>query len=299
MRTIPEATLASWTKPAFDNEDQKREYTERAIYDAINGHVAIKDLPVNVYAKGSFKNNTNVRRDSDVDVAVEYTGIIYTDYAEGVTDDATGLTPYSGGYPPESFKDHVGEALCAAFGASAVTRHNKVFTVRESNRSLAADVVPCFTHRWYYAPGRTSYEEGIRLIADKPTTLPIDNFPQQHYDNGCAKNNATSRRFKRVVRILKRLENKMVEDGVLGEVASYLIESLVHNVPNDRFRGFSWGSDVRAVLLHIWEDTEDVECEKRWFEANRVKFLFHWHQKWDRDEARNFVWQAWQYVHES
>lgn len=31
MPTIAESTLASWTKPAYDNEDQKREYTERTI----------------------------------------------------------------------------------------------------------------------------------------------------------------------------------------------------------------------------------------------------------------------------
>ncbi len=36
------------------------------------------DLPgsVRVYVKGSYANNTNVRRDSDVDIAVEWTATI-------------------------------------------------------------------------------------------------------------------------------------------------------------------------------------------------------------------------------
>lgn len=37
MATIAENMLGSWTKPAFDNEDQKREYTESTIRDAIKG----------------------------------------------------------------------------------------------------------------------------------------------------------------------------------------------------------------------------------------------------------------------
>jgi hypothetical protein len=299
MPTVPEDTLASWTKPAFDNEDQKREYTERTICDAIIAHPALQDLPIRVYGKGSFRNNTNVRRDSDVDVAVEYTGVIFSEYAEGASDATSGLTPYAAPYDTDNFKNHVGEALCSAFSSSAVTRHNKVFTVRESSRSLAADVVPCFTHRWYYGTTASSYQQGIRLIPDKPASPPVDNFPQQHYDNGCAKNIATSRRFKRVVRILKRLENKLVEDGVVDEVASYLIESMVYNAPGSCFAGYTWAHDVRAVLVHIWQDTEEPECEKRWFEVNGIKYLFHSTQKWTRDEARNFVYEAWQYVHES
>ena len=111
-----------------------------------------------------------------------------------------------------------------------------------------------------------------------------------------AKNNRTSKRFKAVVRILKNLENRMVADGTSPEVASYLIECLVYNAPDSCFGGYSWAQRLRAVLVHIWEDTEDVACEKRWVEVYDVKFLFHSTQKWTRGEARDFVHAAWQYV---
>jgi hypothetical protein len=241
-------------------------------------------------------------------VAVEYTGIIYPTYSPDTdaerVDKIAGLTPYSGPFVDSSgntdiaqFKDAVGDALVGTFGSSAVTRHNKVFTVRESARSLAADVVPCGSHRHYYGP--TSYASGIRLLPDKTPPMPVDNYPQQHYDNGCAKNDATRKRFKRVVRILKNLENRMVKDGTSPIVASYLIESLVHNVPTSLFGTGTWAGDVRNVLGHVWQDTEADECEKRWLEVNGIKYLFFWAQKWTRQEARDFVLAAWRYVENS
>jgi len=297
MPTIPESTLSSWTRPAFDNEDQKREHTERSIREAVRQHPELGKLPVDVYAKGSYRNNTNVRRNSDVDVAVELTSIYISEYGEGVQQSATGFKPYSGSYDTDNFKDHVGKAMVWAFGSDAVELHNKVFQVREGTRNLAADVVACFTHRWYPGPDPRRFHRGIQLIADYG--YAPENYPQQHYDNGVAKNIATGLRFKRVVRILKRLENSMVEEGVIEIVPSFLIESLAYNAPNRCFGTGSWAGDTRCVLLWIWQDTEDAECERRLLEINGIKYLFHVLQKWDRAQARQFVELAWGYVEKS
>jgi hypothetical protein len=48
-----------------------------------------------------------------------------------------------------------------------------------------------------------------------------------------------------------------------------------------------------------WENTEDVACEQTWTEANGIKFLFHPAQKWTRQQARDFIYAAWQYVADS
>ena len=144
MPTISEGQLSTWTKPAFGNEEENAEYTESTIRQAVNAHPFLKTIPTRVFAKGSYKNNTNVRRDSDVDVAVEYTGIIYPTYGPDANteevDRTQGLTPYSGPFQAASgdtdiqqFKNAVGEAMASAFGSASVTRHNKVFTVREGS----------------------------------------------------------------------------------------------------------------------------------------------------------------------
>jgi hypothetical protein len=216
-----------------------------------------------------------------------------------------GFTPYSGPFRNaagvteiDRFKDAVGEALTRAFGAGAVYRSNKVFTVRESSRSLAADVVPCAQFRMHWSPYR--YARGIRLIPDKPPTHRIVNYPQQHYERGIEKNESTSKRFKRTVRILKNLENQMVKDGASPVVASYLVESLVFNCPDSAFEESTWAERLRAVLFRIWEDTkEEVESINRWYEVNSIKYLFHERQRWTRDEARAFANAAWQYVKDS
>jgi len=72
-----EDKLAAWTKPSSDTEQDKQDRTERMIRQAIDSHVAFNNCSLKVYAKGSYANNTNVRSDSDVDVAVECTDVQY------------------------------------------------------------------------------------------------------------------------------------------------------------------------------------------------------------------------------
>jgi hypothetical protein len=294
----------AWTKPASDHEDERRKRTETEIRAAIDAHPLLSSLGISVYAKGSYANNTNVRRDSDVDIAVQYTDIAYFEYGPDTTQDevwaARGISPYSGPFRTAAgatnitaFKDAIGDALVGRFGSAAVTRGNKVFTVRESSRSLAADVIPCATYYKHWSTTRRT--GGIRLLPDRWPGHHINNFPQQHYDEGVAKNNATGRRYKSVVRILKNLENHMVKQGH-GELPGFLVESLVFNVPNSKFDASTWEQRIRNVLFYIWDNTEDVSCETEWLEANGIKYLFHTNQKWTRDETRAWILAAWRYV---
>lgn len=298
-----ETKLAGWVKPASQAEEDKRERTEQAIGAALRG----AHLPpgIKTYAKGSYANNTNVRLDSDVDIAVEFTGIFYYDLI-GQLKDATpqdaGLSgigasgPYSGENDSngrKEFKDDVEAALVAAFGRTAVTRGNKAITVRETSRSLAADVVPCFTLKEFYAPG--AYREGTRIWPD--TGLPIDNYPAQHLKNGRDKNSPerTRRRFKGMVRAVKHLENEMAEKGA-SEVPSYLLECLVYRVEDDCFGHPTLYQDFRCVLARIFNGTLTDENCHEWLEINDIKYLFHSWQKWTRDQAHEFASRAWAYV---
>ncbi len=61
-----EATLQSWVRPASDTEERKRDRAVQAVTDALNALPDVRSLPINVYPKGSYANNTNVRADSDV-----------------------------------------------------------------------------------------------------------------------------------------------------------------------------------------------------------------------------------------
>src|SRR3954465_4654842 len=71
-----ETWLRNSIGPASPTEEADRDRTEKRIRDAIlaDGRLAGN---VRVFVKGSYANNTNVRRDSDVDVAVEWTSWSY------------------------------------------------------------------------------------------------------------------------------------------------------------------------------------------------------------------------------
>jgi hypothetical protein len=294
-----EAAFSNWKGKASDSEQDRYERTCRAIGDALRASERLGKYEFTVYAKGSYPNFTNVVRDSDVDIAVELTTYRTNRFihaAEGLTIQDLGLTPYTGDATLAGFKDDVEHALIAYFGAAAVDRGSKAIRVAENTGRLPADVVPCVTERTWTS--RTGHNDGIRLLNDRNPTERIVNYPKQHLEQGTRKNDATSRRYKRVVRILKRLENEMVEKGIIEVVPSFLIESSVWNVPNSGFDASSWKGRVRAALAHIYNETRTPDCvtSDDWLEANAIKYLFYTGQNWNYTDAHEFASKAWDYI---
>ena len=74
---VSEDTLKGWTGPSSDTEQEKQERTERMVRQAIDARAAFDDCSLNIYTKGSYANNTNVRSDSDVDIAVQCQDLTY------------------------------------------------------------------------------------------------------------------------------------------------------------------------------------------------------------------------------
>jgi hypothetical protein len=294
-----EATFSSWIERASDAEQKRYEWTRDQINLALSGNTRLASYSFTVYAKGSYPNFTNVVRDSDVDVAAELQTLFeldFVDEAESLSLEDVGVTPYMGDASLAAFKDDVHRALCDHFDTDAVDRGKKAIHIRESARRLAADVVPCVTHRTYFTA--TNYAEGIRLRDDARPAASTENYPRQHLEQGIARNTATSRRFKRVVRILKRLENEMVDHGIIDPVPSFLIESAVFNCPDGAFHPVTWTGRVQNALAHIYNGTMSSDCESstNWMEVNRVKYLFHPAQAWSYQQAHQFADRAWDYI---
>lgn len=295
-----EATLRTWAQRASNAEDDKRQRTERAITTALNAISDIRPRPIHVYAKGSYANNTNIRLDSDVDVAVEYTGVQYYDFEHdlaGMTGAEAGFTAATDAYGPEQFKNDVERALVSGFGKAAVTRGNKAINLREQTNRLAADVVPCYTYRRYYrrsSQGGLLSHKGTQLFPDRG--FRIVNWPQQQLDQGTAKNNATSRRYKRIVRCLKNLENELCEKGLIKEAPGYFAECLVYNVPNEYFNHTTYLADMRAVLAHLFNSTIRQEDCADFVEVNGLKWLFRSSPRLTWQDAHRLVAAGWDYM---
>src|SRR4051794_17309440 len=71
MQLSPEqrfAKLARWTNPPSEAELERLERARRMVTRAVQQHPQFAGLGLSVKAKGSWANNTNVSRDSDVDI---------------------------------------------------------------------------------------------------------------------------------------------------------------------------------------------------------------------------------------
>lgn len=295
-----ENRFSGWTGKASDSEQDRYERTCKAIGDAVRASSRLEAYEYTVYAKGSYPNFTNVVRDSDVDIAVELTTFFkpkFVHAAKGLSLADVGFSEYTGDATLAGFKDDVEQALIAYFGATAVDRGNKAIRVAENDSRLPADVVPCVIERTWTSA--SNYHDGIRLLNDSDPSQRIVNYPKQHLEQGTRKNDRTSRRYKRVVRILKRLENQMVDEGAIKVVPSFLIESCVWDVPDASFQnGADWTARVRSALAHIYNETRSEACVQSddWLEANALKYLFASGQSWDYRQAHAFADAAWDYI---
>jgi hypothetical protein len=290
-----EEQLAGWTSPSSDTEQDKQDRTERMICDAVEAHKPFNDCSLRVFAKGSYANNTNVRTDSDVDIAVQCTDAEYWEEAEaGLRPSNTGV--YKGKWTPDLLRAELTAALVAKFGKDAVdTSNSTAIFVKSSSARVDADVVPCFSFRRYMPGGNDRL--GTKIFKKAGGT--IINYPDQQLDEGRAKNNRTNGAFKKGVRVLKRLENVLVAEGRYHELASYFVECLGFNCQDSAFAHTTWTETVKAMLVAIWNNTdgdEPTEAAKRWLEVNKCFYLFHKNQRWTRADAHGFAQAAWTYL---
>jgi hypothetical protein len=287
-----EEQLTGWTGPSSDSEQEKQDRTERMVREAINAHASFNGCRLNVYAKGSYANNTNVRADSDVDIAVQCTECEYWEEAEPGAHPDHGS--YAGPWTPAKLRTELISALKAKFPNQVDTTGTTAIKVRSGSTRVDADVVPCFTNARYYSASNVRY--GTKIFRTNGGS--IVNYPDQQLQNGRAKNNRTDHAFKKGVRLLKRVENVMGEAGTFRELPSFFIECLAYNCPDDIFREPTWTAVLRGMLGHIWnglQGDEPTEEKLRWREVNECFFLFHAEQKWSRVDGRDFAYAAWNY----
>ncbi|WP_217921928.1 nucleotidyltransferase domain-containing protein [Miltoncostaea oceani] len=293
--------LRTAAKRPSDHEDDKRDRTEREISDALAASDALSGRPYRVYAKGSYANNTNVRLNYDVDIAVEYYGYFYSDLVldlAGHDKSEVGVVTSDDPYSRAEFKADVRAALESAFGASAVEPGRIALRIRERKTTLPADVVPSWEYRRYDG----FRQNGDPIVHIGSRVYPssggfINNFPAQQLANGRLKTDATARRYKRMVRCLKKLQTKLVSDGVLdSELPSYLIECLVYNVPAGTFGDDSYLEDFRGVVGYIWSETRDDGGWNDWHEVHELRYLFRGAKDWSRQDAHRLADKAWDAV---
>ena len=288
-----ESTLQSWTAPLSKSEQDRAENTVKMIKFAIDANAELKTMDIEVFAQGSFANNTNVRIESDVDICVMLRSTFFYDLPEGKVAADYGITP--GSITFQRYRNLVKKALQDKFGSSYVTDGNKSLRIRENTYHVQADVVPAFQYRRYTITVG-SYHEGIQFYAKDGKQ--VTNFPKVHIKNGTAKNNRTWYKYKELVRIMKHIKNDMVDDGMTNgdKITSFLVECLVWNISDATITGYSsWTETVKQAIKYLYNAIED-DKHKEWGEVSELLYLFHNGRKWTEQDAMQWLYDVWNYL---
>jgi predicted nucleotidyltransferase len=282
-----EEQFSRWTSPSSDTEHDKQERTERMIRQAVDAHTPFNNCDLKIYAKGSYANNTNVRADSDVDVAVECKEALYWE------EEKQGLYPpgnkYEGVWTPTKLRSELLVSLKAKFGENVDSSGSTAIQINSGSSRVDADVVPCFSYKYYL---ENEIRPGTKIFKTDGSSLV--NYPSQQLDHGIAKNKRTGYAYKKGARLLKRVENVMAEGEEFQELPSFFVECLAYNCPDTVFARSTWTNRLRGMLVYIWEQLQgDEPISGRWVEANECFYLFHPSQDWSREDGREFAKASW------
>ena len=263
---IPESQLQTWSH-------QGAVTTSKTTYASIKSNLEASDSSYvdknfEVFLQGSYGNHTNIRADSDVDIVMMLTSTFRPDISQLPRDqaDAHHRTFSDATYRFSDFKSAVVSQLQRAYGYQNIYVGNKSVKVAAFSNRLGADVVACYQYRYYhyfYSESNQSYDEGI--IFPPISGGEIINYPKLHSENCTDKHQNTGRLFKPMVRILKNMRGRLIEDSVLnqGVAPSYFIEGLLYNVPDDQLNGNFGHTFSNCINWLLKADRSKFVCPNR------------------------------------
>ena len=287
-----EATLKLYAAPLSETEDIKCKHTIEQIRDALKSlgytddqknigllesgtyaySVSMRNKysseKINIFIQGSYANNTCVRNESDVDIAVVRDDVYETAYGEKFNSSSIAKKDEA-----VKLKNTVERILKNNF-PNQVHRGNKSIKVDGNTYRKPADTVPCLSMRYYFRSNQYDYltnHEGVIIFADDGTI--IRNFPKQHIANGKSKNIRTKYYYKKMVRIMKKMRYLMSDCGYncADNVSSFGIESLIWNIPDSYFTKYSsLGFAFEEIVSYAYNHKADLG---NYYEANGIKKL--------------------------
>lgn len=266
---ISESQLETWShQGSIQQSSSTYQSVRTALMDAKSAY-ATKDY--DIFLQGSYGNDTNIYAESDVDTVIRLDSIINSDVSALPSGQqaAYHAAHSKATYTFDEFKRGVVIRLSTAFGAADVVPGNKAIKIKANGSRRSGDVVACYQHRRYlrYISERDQdYVPGVIF----PTTSSgtIINYPKRHSDNCTAKHQATNSWFKPMVRIVKNMRSKLVDDGKITKdtAPSYYIEGMLWNVPNDKFGSSYVETLCNCVNWLLQTDRSKLKCanEQYW-----------------------------------
>ena len=279
---IPEIQLENWSHLGSTVGSAN---THKSIRVALSQHLWQEGMNYDAYLQGSYRNYTNIRGNSDVDLVIESSNVWYSN-----------LSPAR--YDYWDFRGEVLQALTSYYGANSVdTSGQKSIKIASSGNGLAADVVPCITYKLYR--NLNVVAEGITFFTQHSNQQVI-NYPKLHFQNGACKNDRTNTHYKPAVRMFKNARERILADNPLleGNYPSYFVECLLYNVPDDRFSN-SFASTYCDVINFLLSNNSQ-HLTVFWCQNGWLRLFGDSSTQWNITQAKDFInqlcllWERWQ-----
>lgn len=251
---IPEADLAIMAQIGAQVTSKDTYSTVRLALESKDA--GYSDRKFKIFLQGSYGNDTNILKESDVDVVIRLDSAFTYDI-NNLPDDQKAIfqaTHSKAVYTHEHFREHVLEVLTERFGDDVVPG-TKAVMIKPLHNRRKTDVLIATQHRKYssyYGLGNDTQVTGISFY--KPDGTRVVNYPHLHRENLVAKNQATSEWFKHIIRICKNARQKMIDAKMIkdGVAPSYYLEGLLYNAPNNLY-GTSYENTMVNVLNWVLE----------------------------------------------
>lgn len=249
---VSEGQLETWSHQGSEAQSAS---TYETIRNALNDSRApYYSKSFEIFLQGSYGNKTNIWADSDVDIVIRLDSVYYSETRNLSAADKQNYDRNfrKAEYQLSDFKQEVFEWLRSRFG-QGVKIGKKCIKIPGGNGRRDADVLVCAEHRdygTYPLIGQPAYWLGV--VFWTTDSEKVVNYPKQHLANCTTKHQSTNQIFKRSVRILKNMRNKMIDDGMIdkGLAPSYFLEGLLYNVPNQLFT-MPYSSTVSNSINYI------------------------------------------------
>lgn len=271
---IPESQLEIWAKQGAITTAKN---TADSIKNALNSYSHWPDgVDFEVYLQGSYKNDTNIRGDSDVDVVAQLNSTFYSNLSE---EQKRALLLSSASYVWSNFRADVLQALKNYYDSSQISEGNKTLKVKANNGRLPADVVVCCQYRRYKTVNSYDYVEGMTFWTQNYGRQVI-NYPKVHYDNGVSKHQNSNKWYKPTVRLFKNCRGHISNDMT----PSYFLECLIYNAPNSKFGTSHQDSFCNVINWLNQADLDSFMCKN-----GQHKLFGTSPEQWTTAQARTFI----------
>jgi hypothetical protein len=262
---IPEAQLTIWAKIGAQE-------TSKTTYATVKGALESTDAGYqgrnyDVFLQGSYGNDTNIWKESDVDVVIQLNSVFsYDDSALPEPQRTAWRAAYTDAtYDHVHFRQDVLNILRSRFKAD-VQEGERAVAIKASGNRRKADVLIALMHKRYISFDTIATEKVVNGVAFwKLDGTRVINYPNQHRDNLVVKNQETNEWFKHIIRIFKNARQRMLDAGSIeaGIAPSYYLEGLLYNVPTDRFGSSYNDSMIKCINWLVAADRSKFVCANK------------------------------------